>query len=273
MKSVIGILLCGLCLRSLVALAEPFDPPFDQVDPSKLTLEGCQATSDSFKTSQGLKLPGRFVWTEDREGNYKAIAKKSASCYGIYYSRNDILDSCAKYPINFNKPCSDEILNKDPPLGFAVKNLNKYAVSLLLAHGADASKGHLVYYLPYNISPNSKESLATWGEILEVLVQHGANINDRQMFDGQTPQGTPFLLANRSSNEQLLNILIAHGADINATDQRGCSSLDDAYDKKDSARISYLETHGAKKGLTCEIRRAAGLIPYSLCIFGGCSGH
>ncbi|MEO8807517.1 MAG: hypothetical protein ABI433_15660 [Burkholderiaceae bacterium] len=173
------------------------------------------------------------------------------------------------------------------PLDTAVKHLNERAVSELIAAGADASKGHLVYRLPCgSIDANAALRLERvplqpiCRRILATLVRQGANVNDPRVSDGQTSVSSPLLTVVRNSgastDEKWLAALIDSGADVAASDDQGCTVLDAARDKGADQVADFLAGRGAREGTFCKVRRAArnalGAIPMLLCVFG-CNTH
>lgn len=100
------------------------------------------------------------------------------------------------------------------PLHYAVDSSNLSAVQLLLQHGADMSLKDLfgrtpLHYASFLRTENSYD-------IYKLLLENGANCNDKDCLDG----ASPFLCAIGTGDLRIVQLLLIHGADVAAMDSR-----------------------------------------------------
>lgn len=110
-------------------------------------------------------------------------------------------------------------LNEKYPSGYAAENycyndVDADILDLLLSKGANA-----------NLNSNGSPLICVAAECgnidaVKVLLSHGADINDRDA-NGYTP----FLLAVKSKDKNMMDYLAGHGADINAVANDGISAM------------------------------------------------
>lgn len=245
-----------------------------------MSLEDCKATRlmtyQAFCDSSKPYLRGGPGQPDSVGSDGQQCGRKNlTACYGLVHDDTATTNACLQHDINFNQAC-ERIPATDGfggPLLFAVGNVNESAVTQLISRGADATKGHLVHVAVAGCTKPTV-SLAACRRVLETVVRHGADVNDPRTWDRQRPMNTPLLVVGfDAKSEQVLTTLLDLGADINATNDKGCTALNLAYDHNDERRKSVLEQRAAKKGTFCSVRRALEAIPLVFCIFGGCNMH
>jgi len=259
-----ALFLLAISMNCCIAAAQVIPAPADFPGASD-----CEATR-SLPSSTPLQPLGEG----SRAFEVKSTSNLSA-CYGVYYGRHDILETCSRYPIDFNLPCVGSSPNENqsfPPIEFAIERADEVAVRLLVDHGAKVTERHLVHLLVYRCTEHEK--LPACRSILALLVQHGADINDPRPFAGYNGRDTPLTLAWRQGWFAMAYALIDLHADLNATNTDGCTVLDLAEESNDQDRTNYLRTQGARNGLTCAarkgIKKAFGT---TLCLLFACRAH
>lgn len=243
-----------------------------------LTQQDCEATT----TKETLAADGPRLGAMTEEQILEAKAKGTTffkenqeACYGLSHKHFEVLDACVKYPIDFNKSCVSS-----SPLSLAVWQLNEHAVSLLIAHGANAKNpnvknyprlGNVVWTLT-NVCTNKDPLPKECEQILQILIKHGADINDSQN------SYSPLMHAAQARDETMMATLLSYGADINRKLEGGGTLLDVAYLNKDAQQIKFLEDHGAKRDPIFAVKSKI-LIPayildfYIHCGIGKCDFH
>lgn len=173
----------------------------------------------------------------------------AGACYGLIHRQPAYFEACRQYPIDFTHACYDRLT----PLYHAVNGLNEAAVQELLARGADARKEHLLYWIRFCDTGDRAEICRRIGEL---LIKHGANIEDKVMHDGSPVEETPLIFHSRARSLGMVELLLKAGANPNAGGQGGCTALDEAYHHNDPAIIRLLEAKGAKRGIRCNLAKA-----------------
>jgi ankyrin repeat protein len=79
-------------------------------------------------------------------------------------------------------------------------------------------------------------------EFIRLLMEKGANINERRKLDGRTA----LMLAIEKGNTGMVKLLIDSGADLNALDAKGTSPLALAMGKKNPQIQTMLKNAGAR---------------------------
>lgn len=211
---------------------------------------------------------------------YRRSQRNIEACYGLLYERYYVFDACANYSIDFNVACKSDWGYERKPLQIAVSHLNERAVAQLLSRGADAKNTHIVHSL-HAEKCNSKQELARCRAILALLVRNGANLNDPQMSDGIDAVDPALKMAARSGRAVFIDLLLEAGADINAKGSGGCTALDEAVRNNYQPTISYLESRGGKRAITCKLTTASQSVVttvatpfvFVFCILAGCRGR
>ncbi|EAY03872.1 ankyrin repeat protein, putative [Trichomonas vaginalis G3] len=80
-------------------------------------------------------------------------------------------------------------------------------------------------------------------EIAELLISHGADINEKKNKNGETA----FYTAARNNRKEIAELLISHGADINEKNKNGKTALYIADLLDHEEIVEFLISHRAKK--------------------------
>lgn len=141
-------------------------------------------------------------------------------------------------------------INASPwPLQFAVTFQNPDSVRVLLAHGADPNlpPGPVLFLAATHLDePHGRE-------ILMLLLENGADVNARGMFDRPTLSNVAY-----QSDEFIARELISRGADPDAVDASGQSALSWAAAVEDEPMVRVLLELGASP----HIKDNQGYSPY-----------
>jgi hypothetical protein len=245
------------------------------------TIPGPENFSNASDCEATRHLPSSTP-VHDLGNGFRGITRDSSSnlaaCFGVYYGHHEILETCTRYPTNFNLPCIGSSPNPERPLlpiDFAVMRFDDVAVRLLVDHGATVTGRHLVHDLVFSCAAHEK--LQACRNIIALLVRNGSDINDPAPWDSYPGRDTPLTRAWSQGWFEMAYALIDLHADLNATNTDGCTVLDLAEESKVQNQIEYLRTRGAQEGATCAARKAIKkalqmpLIP--LCLLVGCRPH
>jgi ankyrin repeat protein len=93
------------------------------------------------------------------------------------------------------------------------------------------------------------------GEVIEALLEAGANVNEAHPKERITPLFWAFPLANAE-------LLLARGADVHHRGKRGFTVLHSAAAAGDTARVALLLRHGASRGVQTDARQT----PWALAV-------
>ena len=171
-------------------------------------------------------------------------------CYGTYESDGAVTQACARFRIDFNRPCAFGI----HPLLVAASGLNEKAVVALLDAGADVKVvGELgqtaLHGVANGCSLRRKDGEAC-RRLLRLLVSRGGDLN-RPDISGTTP-----FWMGIHADMATIDLMIDLGADIDRSLAHFGRPLDFAYEMKNRDLIAVLERRGAKRGgLIYAIRR------------------
>jgi ankyrin repeat protein len=143
------------------------------------------------------------------------------------------------------KPKSDEEilrelddLSPEELLFISIENNYIKGVEKVLKLGADIN-----YKYKYGWTPLLFATMKGHKDIVEFLIENGADINVKYGADGNTP----LLFATRCEYKDIVEILLKNGADTNIKDDRGYTALMYAseYFYKDKEIIKLLKKYGA----------------------------
>jgi ankyrin repeat protein len=81
-------------------------------------------------------------------------------------------------------------------------------------------------------------------EIVELLIQNGANVNIQRDHSGGS--WTPLLMACHHGNKEIVELLLANGAELNIKNAAGKTALDLASQRNHTEIVELLKKHGAK---------------------------
>jgi len=84
-------------------------------------------------------------------------------------------------------------------------------------------------------------------ECVRVLLEHGADVHAVSPTFGNV---TPLHSAAAADSVEIVRMLVEHGADVNARQNGGFTALDAAVQNANEELRSYLEEHGAERGMT-----------------------
>jgi uncharacterized protein len=125
------------------------------------------------------------------------------------------------------------------PLGLAVFFGNKITVEALLANGAEVN---VASRESMKVTPLHSAAAARQAGIARLLIEHGANVNARQIELGFTPLHE----AAGNGDLEFAELLLARGADVNARMTDGKTPLAYALERKQNEMAEFLRKHGAK---------------------------
>lgn len=149
----------------------------------------------------------------------------------------------------------------ETPLTLAVMQLDRGLVTVLLSFGADASaydsKGKTaLHLLPTSVTSSKSETK----HILDLLLHGGANINDQQ-----NPQNeTPLHVAATVGHKDMVDLLLKNGALLNVKDKSNQTALHKAAEKGHEVIVKMLINQSAdphakdKDGATALHKAAKG---------------
>lgn len=109
----------------------------------------------------------------------------------------------------------------DSALYHAAYNGIKEAVKILLKAGANPN-----YKTPSGKTPLLEASGKGYAEIVDDLLEAGADSNDQNVFAAHTP----LIMASMNNHAEVIQILLQHGADINRKNQFGATAMSHAGD-------------------------------------------
>lgn len=133
------------------------------------------------------------------------------------------------------------------PLGWAALYGDLQLIQLLLEHGANANEA----IRDNGWTPLHEAVLWRRTKVVELLLEHGANTNVATRDMGQTPLYTAVHLGYTDVAE----LLIKMGAEVNAMNKFGWTPLDHIYSNE--VIIGLLKQHGAKTGEELRAEAAA----------------
>jgi uncharacterized protein len=125
------------------------------------------------------------------------------------------------------------------PLGLSVFFGNKETVEVLLANGAE---GNVASRESMKVTPLHSAAAGRQAAIARLLIEHGANVNARQIELGFTPLHE----AAGNGDLEFAELLVERGADVNAKMTDGKTPLAYALDHKQNDMAEFLRKHGAK---------------------------
>lgn len=134
--------------------------------------------------------------------------------------------------INLNQENEDGIT----PLLTAAMNDNLELVKLLIDNGAKVNYvGSTGYSVLNSLASNSNVTEETLS-IIQMLINNGANINEKEPIEGFTP----LLHAIENNNIDIIKLLIDNDVDVNITDNFGTTPLLLAANKKNGVIVDML---------------------------------
>ncbi|HUT61814.1 MAG TPA: ankyrin repeat domain-containing protein [Phycisphaerae bacterium] len=139
------------------------------------------------------------------------------------------------------------------PLRYASSSGNREVALLLLAEGADV-----------NAQPGGGERSALHfavqgghAALVELLLNHGADIEAKQEFSSDADGVTPLLLAAGKGNVEIVKLLLSKGADLKATDNNGLTALSYAARKGNVPLLRVLVAKGLAVNGSAKDRQVA----------------
>ena len=132
------------------------------------------------------------------------------------------------------------------PLMYAVEKKRLEIVNLLLQSGANINSRSLNHTtaLMYAVAV-LKTGVKEDLEIVKLLLEQGANVNAKNKSGG-----TALMHASFYGHSNIVRLLLAYGADVNASDKDGETALTKAYDKWDFfSRVPKEDYQGTIKAL------------------------
>eukprot|EP00833_Pecoramyces_ruminatium_P003156 jgi/Orpsp1_1/1177188/evm.model.c7180000060509.1 len=111
----------------------------------------------------------------------------------------------------------------------------KKIMELLLNHGANANDKNRSGVTPIMIACSKNQQ-----DIVEMLINHGANIHDTSSLNL-----TPLIFACQNDNVEIVDLLVSRGANINHQDENGSTPLIHAIRERNLNIIRYFIQHGA----------------------------
>ncbi|TYQ30089.1 hypothetical protein PseudUWO310_10520 [Pseudanabaena sp. UWO310] len=82
-------------------------------------------------------------------------------------------------------------------------------------------------------------------DIVQLLLEHNADINGRDPFERNDYYLTPLMAAVREHHIEMINLFLAKGAEVNASPDEGVASLDIAIEKNHADVVKILLQAGA----------------------------
>ena len=162
-------------------------------------------------------------------------------CYGTFEDDPDIVAACARFDIDFNRPCSPI----HSPLHVAAGLLSERAVAALLERGADPKLrmgSHTVLHGVANgctVRPARAESCR---RLLRLMVAKGLNLND------EDATGTSAFWYGIGAETRTVELMLDLGADIDQRGHLGKRALDYADEMHRDDLVSVLQRRGAQRG-------------------------
>ena len=132
------------------------------------------------------------------------------------------------------------IVGMPTPLHIASEEGFKDIVEYLIDRGANVN----IKEPSEGRTPLHLASQRGYVDIVGLLVQAGADVNAK--YDREQGR-TPLHLASLGNQEEVVRLLMENGADPNIADKEGCSPLDIAYENDDVGIIEYLEENKAQR--------------------------
>jgi uncharacterized protein len=200
-----------------------------------------------------LSSDPKLAATRDEKG-MSAITKAA------YYRKSEVLSELLKTGVEldiFEAALSGQtnrvkaLLKNDPalansfsgdgftPLGLAVFFGHKETVQALLANGAEVN---VPSRESMKVTPLHSAAAGMQTEIARLLIEHGANVNARQVELGFTPLHE----AAGNGNLEFAELLLARGADVNTTMTDGKTPLAYALDHNQNEMAEFLRKHGGR---------------------------
>lgn len=136
----------------------------------------------------------------------------------------------------------------DSPLHWPAHNNNVEIVGILLDAGANMEADETNCYGGKPLHWASEHAPAT----VELLLQHGADVNSRNMkADSEFFRMTPLIMNATQRNDcaEVTELLLAAGADIKATDALGRTALDHAQSRNLTRILTVLRNQSAEEAV------------------------
>ena len=126
----------------------------------------------------------------------------------------------------------------ETPLGIAIHYGNAQIIETLILNGAKPNIKFSHDETPIHLAIKARENQE---EIINILVNHGADIEAKETIFGSTP----LHMAVRRNEKELVKLLLNHGADINSTNRSKETPIHVAVKKQNKEIVEILLLFGA----------------------------
>ena len=136
------------------------------------------SSQSSNKTSSNITV--RFLLNHGADVNSKDNQGFTSLIYSIFYNNSTSSFNTAKLLLEYGADINSSTINNDTPLLYSINNCNIENIKILLDKGADINSintiGHTSLIYAVNILNNLKYKHDSYTQIMELLLDNGANI-------------------------------------------------------------------------------------------------